>query len=84
MRKTFSLFVGILNNKTMENNNERLAAIIAEKLKENGLIKEDNDSLQSSLANGSLKEEDWKIALEEVLNASEENSNENSRENETE
>ena len=68
----------------MENNNERLAAIIAEKLKENGLIKEDNDSLQSSLANGSLKEEDWKIALEEVLNASEENSNENSRENETE
>ena len=68
----------------MDNNNERLAAIIAEKLKENGLIKEDNDSLQSSLANGSLKEEDWKIALEEVLNASEENSNENSRENETE
>jgi len=84
MRKTFSLFVGILNNKTMDNNNERLAAIIAEKLKENGLIKEDNDSLQSSLANGSLKEEDWKIALEEVLNASEENSNENSRDNETE
>ena len=84
MRKTFSLFVGILNNKTMYNNNERLAAIIAEKLKENGLIKEDNDSLQSSLANGSLKEEDWKIALEEVLNASEENSNENSRDNETE
>lgn len=68
----------------MSNNNERLAAIIAEKLKENGLIKEDNDSLQSSLANGSLKEEDWKIALEEVLNASEENSNENSRDNETE
>lgn len=68
----------------MENNNERLAAIIAEKLKENGLIKEDNDSLQSSLANGSLKEEDWKIALEEVLNATEENSNENSGENETE
>mgnify|MGYP003602285111 FL=1 len=68
----------------MDNNNERLAAIIAEKLKENGLIKEDNDSLQSSLANGSLKEEDWKIALEEVLNASEENSNENSRDNETE
>jgi hypothetical protein len=62
----------------MENNNERLAAIIAEKLKENGLIREDNASLQSSLANGSLKEEDWKIALEEVLNASEENSNENS------
>ncbi len=84
MRKTFSLFVGILNNKTMDNNNERLAAIIAEKLKENGLIKEDNDSLQSSLANGSLKEEDWKIALEEVLNATEENSNENSGENETE
>ena len=68
----------------MDNNNERLAAIIAEKVKENGLIKEDNDSLQSSLANGSLKEEDWKIALEEVLNASEENSNENSRDNETE
>lgn len=68
----------------MENNNERLAAIIAEKLKEKGLIKEDNASLQRSLANGGLKEEDWKIALEEVMNTSEDTTNENTEDNETE
>ena len=84
MRKTFSLFVGILNNKTMSNNNERLAAIIAEKLKEKGLIKSDNTSVETELAKGKLKETEWKIALEEVLNSTEEEANEITQENATE
>mgnify|MGYP000036948127 CR=1 FL=1 len=84
MRKTFSLFVGILNNKTMDNNNERLAAIIAEKLKEKGLIKSDNTSVETELAKGKLKETEWKIALEEVLNSTEEEANEITQENATE
>jgi hypothetical protein len=33
----------------MSNNNERLAAIIAEKLKEKGLIKSDNTSVEDVL-----------------------------------
>lgn len=68
----------------MNNNNERLAAIITEKLKEEGLIKQDDTSFQNNLAKGKLKEEDWKISLEEVLNTTEESTNENSEENETE
>lgn len=68
----------------MNNNNERLAAIITEKLKEQGLIKQDNTSFQNNLAKGKLKEEDWKISLEEVLKTTEESTNENPEENETE
>ena len=68
----------------MANNNETLAAIIAEKLKEKGLIKTENSSLQTELAKGKLKDIDWKLALEEVINASEEESNEIPEENETE
>ena len=68
----------------MSNNNERLAAIITEKLKEEGLIKQDDTSFQNNLAKGKLKEEDWKISLEEVLNTTEESTKENSEENETE
>lgn len=68
----------------MSNNNERLAAIIAEKLKEKGLIKTENSSLQTELAKGKLKDIDWKLSLEEVLNASEAESNEIPEENETE
>lgn len=68
----------------MSNNNDRLAAIIAEKLKEKGLIKSDNSSVQMEMAKGKLKEIDWKVALEEVLNASEEESNETTEQDETE
>lgn len=68
----------------MSNNNDRLAAIIAEKLKEKGLIKSDNSSVQMEMAKGKLKEIDWKVALEEVINASEEESNETTEQDETE
>lgn len=68
----------------MSNNNDRLAAIIAEKLKEKGLIKSGNTSVQMEMAKGKLKEIDWKVALEEVLNASEEESNETTEQDETE
>lgn len=68
----------------MSNNNDRLAAIIAEKLKEKGLIKSGNSSVQMEMAKGKLKEIDWKVALEEVLNASEEESNETTEQDETE
>jgi PBP1b-binding outer membrane lipoprotein LpoB len=68
----------------MSNNNERLAAIIAEKLKEKGLIKSDNTSVETELAKGKLKETEWKIALEEVLNSTEEEANEITQENATE
>ena len=68
----------------MSNNNDRLAAIIAEKLKEKGLIKSGNSSVQMEMAKGKLKEIDWKVALEEVINASEEESNETTEQDETE
>ncbi|MDF0720813.1 hypothetical protein P0M11_12465 [Kaistella sp. PBT33-4] len=68
----------------MNNNNERLAAIIAEKLKEKGLIKSDDTSVESELAKGKLKETAWKIALEEVLNSNGEEANETTEENATE
>ena len=48
------------------NNNQRLSEIITTKLKEKKLIKENSD-IESKLANGTLKESDWKFHLEDVL-----------------
>lgn len=48
------------------NNNQRLSEIITTKLKEKKLIKENSD-IESKLANGTLKESDWKFYLEDVL-----------------
>ena len=68
----------------MSNNNERLAAIIAEKLKEKGLIRSNDEALRTSLAKGSLNETEWKITIEEVLNTSDIANTQTTEENETE
>lgn len=47
-------------------NSERLADIIASKLIERGFITPDNTEFKTKLANGSLKEADWKFLLEDV------------------
>lgn len=56
----------------MSNSNEELAKIIDAKLKEAGLISESETQLVSKLAKGTLKDVDWKVALEEILNKPEE------------
>jgi hypothetical protein len=50
----------------MSNINEILAKQIADKLKEENLISATDKQLTTKLANGNMKEADWKIALEEA------------------
>ena len=52
----------------MENSNEILAQTIVEKLKTEGLINAEDSQLVLKLAKGQLKEADWKIVFEEVIN----------------
>ena len=52
----------------MSNINEILAKQIADKLKDEKLINTTDKQLAIKLANGSMKEADWKIALEEIIN----------------
>ena len=68
----------------MANNNETLAAIIAEKLKEKGILRVDNTTFETELAQGKLKETNWKLALEEAINSTSEETTETHEENETE
>jgi len=63
----------------MSNINETLAKQIADKLKEEKLINPADRQLAVKLANGNMKEADWKIALEEIINKPKETA-----ENETE
>jgi len=52
-------------------NNERLAGIIAEKLVQQGLLKNADDTVfKRKLAKGELKDHDWKFLLESSLEAS--------------
>jgi hypothetical protein len=48
--------------------NEVLAKIISDKLKEEGLISATENELVIKLAKGQLKDVDWKVAFEEILN----------------
>jgi hypothetical protein len=57
----------------MSISNEKLAKIIDEKLKAEGLINNTEKQLVNKLANGELKGSDWKVALEEILNKPKEN-----------
>lgn len=68
----------------MANNNETLAAIIAEKLKEKGILLSDDSTFVSELAQGKLKETHWKITVEEVINTTAINNTQTAEENETE
>jgi hypothetical protein len=52
----------------MSNINETLAKQIVDKLKEEKLINATDKQLFAKLSNGSMKEADWKIALEEIIN----------------
>jgi hypothetical protein len=52
----------------MNNINEILAKQIVDKLKEENLISITDKQLITKLANGTMKETDWKIALEEIIN----------------
>ena len=52
----------------MVNSNEILAQTIIEKLKNEGLITEQDSQLVTKLTKGQLKDADWKIAFEEVIN----------------
>lgn len=52
----------------MSNINEILAKQITDKLKEENLLKSNDAQLAVKLANGSMKEVDWKLALEAVVN----------------
>jgi len=49
-------------------NNERLAGIIAEKLVQQGLLKNADDTVfKRKLAKGELKDHDWKFLLEGTI-----------------
>jgi hypothetical protein len=48
--------------------NEKLAKIIEEKLKAEGLISKTEKQLVNNLAKGEMKASDWKVALEEIIN----------------
>lgn len=48
--------------------NEILSNQIVDKLKEEKLINTTDNQLATKLASGSMKEADWKIALEEIIN----------------
>ena len=52
----------------MSNSNEIVAKLIDEKLKEAGLISETEKKLVGDLAKGNLKDYDWKVVLEEIIN----------------
>jgi len=52
----------------MSNSNEILAKIIDEKLKAEGLINSSEKQLVSKLTKGQMKDSDWKVALEEIIN----------------
>lgn len=57
----------------MSISNENLARIIDEKLKAEGLINSSEKLLVSKLAKGQMKDSDWKVALEEIINKPKEN-----------
>lgn len=57
----------------MSNINEILANQIVDKLKEEKLINAADKQLATKLANGNMKEADWKIAFEEITNKPKEN-----------
>jgi hypothetical protein len=52
----------------MSKSNAELAKIIDDKLKAAGLINDTETQLAIKLAKGTLKDVDWKLAFEEVLN----------------
>ena len=52
----------------MSKSNAELAKIIDDKLKAAGLINHTETQLVIKLAKGTLKDVDWKLAFEEVLN----------------
>lgn len=52
----------------MSKSNTELAKIIDDKLKAAGLINDTETQLVIKLAKGTLKDVDWKLAFEEVLN----------------
>jgi len=57
----------------MSNINEILAKQIADKLKEENLLKGDDSQLAAKLANGSMKEVDWKLVLEAIIKKPQQN-----------
>ena len=57
----------------MSISNENLANIIVEKLKAEGLISSSEKQLVNKLAKGQMKDSDWKVALEEIINKPKEN-----------
>ena len=52
-----------------KNPNEHLAESIKLQLVKENLISANDAKFTTKLSNGSLKDSDWKVALEEVLNA---------------
>jgi len=61
----------LTNNPPAPNPNEALAEQIFQKLLDAGLISADGQArFLKNLAQGALKESDWKVALEQVLNTS--------------
>ena len=57
----------------MSISNENLANIIVEKLISEGLISSSEKQLVNKLAKGQMKDSDWKVALEEIINKPKEN-----------
>ena len=55
----------------MSISNENLAKSIDEQLKAEGLISVTEKKLAAKLASGQMKSSDWKVALEEIINAPE-------------
>jgi hypothetical protein len=52
----------------MSDTNEQLAKIIDDTLKSEGLISPSEKQLVNKIVKGQMKDSDWKIALEEIIN----------------
>ena len=61
----------------MSNNNKTVAEEIIKQLKEKKLISTDENNIENQVANGTVKESDWKLIFEQqIKNTEQQNSNE--------
>ncbi len=61
----------------MSNNNKTVAEEIIKQLKEKKLISNDESNIENQVANGTVKESDWKLLFEQqIKNTEQQNSNE--------
>lgn len=64
-------------NLIMSDNNKIVAEEIVKQLKENKFIATDESNIENQIANGTIKESDWKLIFEQqIKNMEKQNNNE--------